>query len=57
MMEQAAVAEHMGRRGLGAVSGETQLMIMPGYRFALADGLITNFHQVKFQTQILYIYI
>ena len=36
----------MERRGLGGVSGETQLMIMPGYRFALCDGLITNFHQV-----------
>jgi S-adenosylmethionine:tRNA ribosyltransferase-isomerase len=27
--------------------GETQLMIVPGYQFRLARGLITNFHQPK----------
>lgn len=30
---------------LTAVEGETQLFIMPGYRFHIADALITNFHQ------------
>ena len=27
-----------------AGSGETRLMIMPGYRFRVVDRLITNFH-------------
>ena len=29
------------------LEGETQLMIVPGYRFRFAKGLITNFHQPK----------
>ena len=29
------------------LKGETQLMIVPGYRFRFAKGLITNFHQPK----------
>ncbi|RLD91737.1 MAG: S-adenosylmethionine:tRNA ribosyltransferase-isomerase [Bacteroidetes bacterium] len=29
------------------LKGETRLMIAPGYRFRLATGLITNFHQPK----------
>ena len=32
---------------LGGVSGSTRLMIAPGYRFGLCDGLITNFHQPR----------
>ena len=27
------------------LSGETGLLIAPGYRFKLVDGIITNFHQ------------
>ncbi len=33
--------------GLDSVGGETQLMVAPGYRFALCDGLVTNFHQPR----------
>ena len=29
------------------LEGETQLMIAPGYRYHVIDGLITNFHQPK----------
>ena len=34
-------------------SGETSLFIRPGYRFRLADGLITNFHLPKSTLYIL----
>jgi S-adenosylmethionine:tRNA ribosyltransferase-isomerase len=27
------------------LTGETSIMIMPGYTFKVADALITNFHQ------------
>jgi S-adenosylmethionine:tRNA ribosyltransferase-isomerase len=32
-------------QGLDKLMGSTQLLIAPGYRFRLADGLVTNFHQ------------
>lgn len=32
---------------LESISGETRLMIAPGYKFHFATGLITNFHQPK----------
>lgn len=31
----------------GALRGQTQLLIGPGYRYRLVDGLITNFHQPR----------
>lgn len=40
-----AVLRWMVDRGVDEVSGHTSLMIAPGYRFRLADGLVTNFHQ------------
>jgi S-adenosylmethionine:tRNA ribosyltransferase-isomerase len=40
-----AVLAWMQQHELQLVEGETQLMIMPGYRFQLCDALITNFHQ------------
>lgn len=40
-----AVRRWMVDRDLNEVSGHTSLMIAPGYRFRLADGLVTNFHQ------------
>lgn len=43
---QGALRELLEGGGVGSLSGETQLMIVPGYRFAMCDGLITNFHQV-----------
>jgi S-adenosylmethionine:tRNA ribosyltransferase-isomerase len=41
----AAVQQKMEREDLEALTGETSLMIMPGYTFKIADALITNFHQ------------
>ncbi|MFK5855743.1 MAG: S-adenosylmethionine:tRNA ribosyltransferase-isomerase [Bacteroidota bacterium] len=32
---------------LDEIKGETRLMIAPGYKFRIASGLITNFHQPK----------
>ncbi|MCB9081305.1 MAG: S-adenosylmethionine:tRNA ribosyltransferase-isomerase [Lewinellaceae bacterium] len=33
--------------GLDMLTGQTQLLIAPGYSFRLASGLITNFHQPR----------
>ena len=41
------VLQWMRRRGQDHLSGETQLMIAPGYRYRTINGLITNFHQPK----------
>lgn len=40
-----ALLQGMGNEGAMEVSGSTRLLIAPGYRFRLATGLITNFHQ------------
>lgn len=40
-----AVLHHMDRLAMNEVIGTTRLLIAPGYRPRLADGLITNFHQ------------
>ena len=37
----------MRRRGIDHFSGETQLLIAPGYRYRTVTGLVTNFHQPK----------
>jgi S-adenosylmethionine:tRNA-ribosyltransferase-isomerase (queuine synthetase) len=44
---QEALLRRAGEEGLSAVGGDTQLMIAPGYRFAMADALLTNFHQAS----------
>lgn len=41
----AAILADLEARGEDQVTGRTQLMIAPGYRFRLADALVTNFHQ------------
>jgi len=41
---QAVIAD-LDARGQAQLTGRTQLLIAPGYRFRFADGLITNFHQ------------
>ncbi len=48
-MEEAFgnVLQWMHRKGIDHLSGETQLMIAPGYRYRVATGLVTNFHQPK----------
>jgi S-adenosylmethionine:tRNA ribosyltransferase-isomerase len=35
----------MKERGITTLRGDTRLIIVPGYRFAVTNGLITNFHQ------------
>ena len=45
LLEQAALlAEVHGSATLAAASGWADLFILPGHRFRLVDGLITNFH-------------
>ena len=39
------VLRWMDKHGLAEVSGQTSLLIAPGYKFRLAEGLVTNFHQ------------
>lgn len=40
-----AIAEYMDNNGLSRLVGSTQIIIAPGYRFRLVDGIVTNFHQ------------
>ena len=37
----------MERNNTDLLDGETQLMIAPGYRYRVINGLVTNFHQPK----------
>lgn len=41
------VLQWMHRHGVSHLSGETQLMIAPGYRYRVVNGMVTNFHQPK----------
>lgn len=38
---------HLINNRLENIEGETQMIIVPGYKFRFAKGLITNFHQPK----------
>ncbi|NML66484.1 S-adenosylmethionine:tRNA ribosyltransferase-isomerase [Hymenobacter sp. RP-2-7] len=40
-----ALLAYLERTGSAAVEASTRLLIAPGYRFRLVQGLITNFHQ------------
>lgn len=42
-----AVLECLQKHSLDGLSGKTQLIIVPGYRYMMCDGLITNFHQPR----------
>lgn len=42
-----ALLRYLDQKHLPAYRAETQLMILPGYRFRLVDGLLTNFHMPK----------
>lgn len=42
-----ALAGYMRSNGLEKLKAATQIMIRPGYRFRVADAIITNFHQPK----------
>ncbi|WP_189454139.1 tRNA preQ1(34) S-adenosylmethionine ribosyltransferase-isomerase QueA [Cognatilysobacter bugurensis] len=43
-LESAMREDEQGRRALQPFAGETRLFILPGYRIASVDALITNFH-------------
>jgi len=42
-----AVIYELERSGKSSLTGQTRLMILPGYRYRYPDILITNFHQPK----------
>ncbi len=39
------LAQYLQQNDLAELHSQTQIMIMPGYKFRLVDALITNFHQ------------
>jgi len=41
----SAVLEHMKRGNLQKITGHTEIFILPGYKFKVCNGLVTNFHQ------------
>ena len=43
----ANVLEWLDRQGLDTLYGETRLIIAPGYKYHVINGMITNFHQPK----------
>jgi S-adenosylmethionine:tRNA-ribosyltransferase-isomerase (queuine synthetase) len=42
-----AILSKMKQENLTHISGQTQLIIAPGYRYRIVKGLVTNFHQPK----------
>lgn len=42
-----AVLKFMSEKNIDVLSGITQLIIMPGYKFRITNGIVTNFHQPK----------
>ncbi|MDR3340678.1 MAG: S-adenosylmethionine:tRNA ribosyltransferase-isomerase [Candidatus Symbiothrix sp.] len=41
------IMDYMERKDLEALTTHTQILITPGYKFKVVDGIITNFHQPK----------
>jgi S-adenosylmethionine:tRNA ribosyltransferase-isomerase len=41
----AHIVHKMKQENLSVIQGDTSLIIVPGYRFAVTKGLVTNFHQ------------
>jgi S-adenosylmethionine:tRNA ribosyltransferase-isomerase len=39
-----AIIDHMTKMNIEQIQGETQIFILPGYKFRICQGLITNFH-------------
>ncbi len=39
------ILELMHKKGLQSIVASTKIIIVPGYRFRIIDGMITNFHQ------------
>jgi S-adenosylmethionine:tRNA ribosyltransferase-isomerase len=40
-----ALSAYLAVNGISTLETSTQIMILPGYRFRMIDGLVTNFHQ------------
>ncbi|MEI7423324.1 MAG: S-adenosylmethionine:tRNA ribosyltransferase-isomerase [Prolixibacteraceae bacterium] len=40
-----AISGYLERRNISRLETSTQIIILPGYRFRVIDGLVTNFHQ------------
>jgi len=40
-----AVLQHMIQHNFSKLQGNTEILIMPGYKFKICKGLVTNFHQ------------
>jgi len=45
--EWLQVLVELAESGGGKLSGRTQIFIVPGFKFSVCDGIITNFHQPK----------
>ncbi len=43
----AALRDYMVEHSMESLSGATQIMITPGYKFSTIRGLVTNFHQPR----------
>lgn len=41
----SALADHMDTRGMDTLTASTAIMIAPGYKWRIADNVVTNFHQ------------
>lgn len=41
------ILDYLDNNNLKTIQAETQIMIKPGYKFQLVNGMITNFHQPK----------
>ena len=42
-----ALLEHLKHYNTNAIEADTSIIIIPGYDFKIADGIITNFHQPR----------
>ncbi|MEE0910811.1 MAG: S-adenosylmethionine:tRNA ribosyltransferase-isomerase [Paludibacteraceae bacterium] len=41
------ILDYLAKRDENSIKAETQIIILPGYKFHIVKGLITNFHQPK----------
>lgn len=39
------ILNHMIKKRVNEITGSTEIFIMPGYKFRVCEGLVTNFHQ------------
>jgi len=46
-MALQSILAFMDNRKINVLTGQTQMMILPGYQFRIAKGIITNFHQPR----------